>query len=71
MTMASPRRERKVRIAKVGVHVLGEGERLRRQGTRLHSWSRIIEPLGRPGGSVIKNLPSNAGYSSSIPGWGT
>ena len=24
-----------------------------------------------PGGSVAKNLPSNAGDMSSVPGWGT
>ena len=24
-----------------------------------------------PGGAVVKNLPSNAGETSSIPGWGT
>jgi len=24
-----------------------------------------------PGGEVAKNLPSNAGDTSSIPGWGT
>ena len=24
-----------------------------------------------PGGEVVKNLPSNAGDTSSIPGWGT
>ena len=24
-----------------------------------------------PGGPVVKNLPSNAGYTGSIPGWGT
>ena len=24
-----------------------------------------------PGGPVVKNLPSNAGDASSIPGWGT
>ena len=24
-----------------------------------------------PGGKVVKNLPSNAGDSGSIPGWGT
>ena len=26
--------------------------------------------MGFPGGSVVKNLPSNAGDASSIPGWG-
>ena len=24
-----------------------------------------------PGGSVVKNLPSNPGNAGSIPGWGT
>ena len=23
-----------------------------------------------PGGPVVKNLPSNAGYTYSVPGWG-
>ena len=26
--------------------------------------------LGFPGGSVVKNLPANAGDIGSIPGWG-
>ena len=26
--------------------------------------------MGFPGGSVVKNLPANAGDASSIPGWG-
>ena len=26
--------------------------------------------LGFPGGSVVKNLPANAGYMGSIPGLG-
>ena len=25
--------------------------------------------MGFPGGSVVKNLPANAGDTSSIPGW--
>ena len=29
----------------------------------------VISLIGFSGGSVIKNLPSNAGDSSSIPGW--
>ena len=26
--------------------------------------------MGFPGGSVVKNLPTNAGDAASIPGWG-
>ena len=26
--------------------------------------------MGFPGGSVVKNLPANAGDAGSIPGWG-
>ena len=29
----------------------------------------IIRIMGFPGGSVVKNLPGNAGDWSSIPGW--
>ena len=27
-------------------------------------------PLGSPGGTVVKNLPANAGDTGSVPGWG-
>ena len=30
----------------------------------------LLEKQGSPGGSVVKNLPANAGNVSSIPGWG-
>ena len=31
----------------------------------------VSVPEGFPGGSVVKNLPANAGDAGSIPGWGT
>ena len=30
----------------------------------------LLECLGFPGGSVIKNLPANVGDAGLIPGWG-
>ena len=38
-----------------------------------HSLSKLIQDQGFPGGSVVKNLPSNTGvtgYMHSIPGLG-
>ena len=32
-------------------------------------WGALRWNEGFPGGSVVKNLPSNAGDASSIPGW--
>ena len=32
--------------------------------------NRIHDRRGFPGGSVVKNLPANAGDTGSIPGWG-
>ena len=29
-----------------------------------------LQSLGFPGGSVVKNVPANAGETGSIPGWG-
>ena len=31
-------------------------------------WARVRENWGFPGGSVVKNLPANAGGIGSIPG---
>ena len=33
-------------------------------------WERMDTCMGFPGGSVVKNLPTNAGYMGSIPGLG-
>ena len=30
----------------------------------------LSDPLGFPSGSVVKNLPENAGDAGSVPGWG-
>ena len=37
----------------------------------LISWSLLNHAGDFPSGPVVKNLPSNAGYVGSIPGWGT
>ena len=33
-------------------------------------WKKIYMPMDFPGGSVVKNLPANAGDASLIPGSG-
>ena len=33
--------------------------------------SGVTQPWDFPGGSVVKNLPSNAGEAGLIHGWGT
>ena len=35
-----------------------------------HPMIRIIQCVGFPGGSVVKNLPASARDTGSIPGWG-
>ena len=44
--------------------------------TRVHRVSDALCTIknhptgGLPGGSVVKNLPANAGDTGSVPGWG-
>jgi len=36
----------------------------------MYVYMHICAYMGFPGGSVVKNLPANAGDMGSIPGWG-
>ena len=38
--------------------------------THMYVYIHICAYMGFPGGSVVKNLPANAGDIGSIPGWG-
>ena len=40
------------------------------QNRQLYTQVGIYEPLGFPGGSVVKNQPANAGDMGSVPGLG-
>ena len=37
---------------------------------RDYTYMCVYVYMGFPGGSVVKNLPANAGDTGSIPGWG-
>ena len=39
-------------------------------GYRIQSWHLLLTAEGFPGGSVVKNLPANAGDAGSVPGSG-
>ena len=38
--------------------------------SKLQKKNKVYKQVGFPGGSVVKNLPTNAGNSGSIPGSG-
>ena len=48
----------------------GTMERLRTQTLKLGTWIQIAALWGFPGGTVVENLPANAGDTGSSPGLG-